>query len=167
MSCPWCDGGDLCTRLQVTAGYEGMPVETTAATHPDGYLHTGDLGVMDARGYFSIVGRSKDMIIWGGENTPSARLRRSPVRAPVGGRGCRHLEHRTIGWARPWWRCCDRRGVDPSVVELHACYRETLAPFQTPSQWFAVEQFPATASGKIKKFELAELVEAGQLRRLV
>ena len=61
--------GEICTRgYLVMAGYLGDPEATAAAIDPDGWLHTGDLGSMDERGYCQIAGRIKEMIIRGGEN---------------------------------------------------------------------------------------------------
>jgi fatty-acyl-CoA synthase len=61
--------GEICTRgYLVMQGYLGDPDATRAAIDPDGWLHTGDLGSMDSRGYCRIEGRIKEMIIRGGEN---------------------------------------------------------------------------------------------------
>jgi fatty-acyl-CoA synthase len=61
--------GEICARgYQTMLGYFGMPEQTAAALDGDGWLHTGDLGTLDERGYLTITGRMKDMIIRGGEN---------------------------------------------------------------------------------------------------
>src|SRR5436305_10537920 len=61
--------GELCTRgYHVMTGYFDAPEQTAAVIDPDGWLHTGDLASMDARGYCRIAGRVKEMIIRGGEN---------------------------------------------------------------------------------------------------
>src|SRR5262249_48823855 len=61
--------GELCTRgYHVMTGYFDNPDATAVAIDPDGWLHTGDLATVDARGYYRINGRLKDMIIRGGEN---------------------------------------------------------------------------------------------------
>ena len=61
--------GEICARgYQTMLGYFGMPEETAAALDGDGWLRTGDLAAMDGRGYLTITGRLKDMIIRGGEN---------------------------------------------------------------------------------------------------
>lgn len=149
--------GEICVRgYQVMAGYEAMPVETAAAIDADGFLHTGDLGVMDERGYLSIAGRLKDMIIRGGENIYPRETED------------RLFEHSSIGEVAVIGTPDERLGetvvavlrlvagaAEPPVLELRAWCRQTLAPFKTPAQWFAVDQFPVTASGKVKKFELA------------
>ena len=66
---PWGTVGEICTRgYLVMDGYLGDPAATEAAIDRDGWLHTGDLGSMDSRGYRRIEGRIKEMIIRGGEN---------------------------------------------------------------------------------------------------
>ena len=63
------DHGELCCRgYNVMKGYYKMPEETAKAIDKDGWLHSGDIGMMDEDGYFSVTGRLKDMIIRGGEN---------------------------------------------------------------------------------------------------
>jgi fatty-acyl-CoA synthase len=65
--------GEICTRgYLVMRGYLDAPEATAAAIDADGWLHTGDLGSMDERGYLRIAGRIQDMIIRGGENIPAA-----------------------------------------------------------------------------------------------
>ena len=75
--------GEFCTRgYHVMHGYFENPLATAAAVDADGWLHTGDLAAMDDRGYCTIEGRLKDMIIRGGENISPARSRSccSPIR---------------------------------------------------------------------------------------
>ena len=120
--------GELCTRgYHVMTGYFRDPEMTAAAIDADGWLHTGDLASMDERGYFSIAGRLKDMIIRGGENI-YPRDRAGPVRAP--GRGRRR---RARGARREMGRTgrrihTSRTRRDPDPGELSAYCREHLAP---------------------------------------
>ena len=75
--------GELCTRgYLVMKGYYKMPEETAKAIDADGWLHTGDLAVMDENGYCKITGRIKNMIIRGGENIYPARDRGVPLHPP-------------------------------------------------------------------------------------
>jgi fatty-acyl-CoA synthase len=114
--------GELCIRgFSVMTGYYDMPEATASAIDVDGWLHTGDLGTMDERGYCKIQGRLKDMIIRGGENIypreveavlygASGRVRRR------GGGGARRAMGRAGGGLRPSGRrrrCDARRAVCP------------------------------------------------------
>ncbi len=96
--------GEICTRgYLVMRGYWEDADATAAAVDADGWMHTGDLGVMDAEGFLNIVGRSKDMVIRGGENIYPARSRRrssSTRRSPAR----RSSVCPTNAWARSSWR---------------------------------------------------------------
>ena len=82
--------------------YFGDP-EATAETWKDGWLVTGDLGRLDDDGYLYIVGRSKDVIIRGGNNVHAADVEHVLLAAPRGGRGGAWSAYRTRCWARTWW----------------------------------------------------------------
>ena len=80
--------GEICARgYQSMLGYHEMADATAATIDADGWLHTGDLGSMDERGYLRITGRLKDLIIRGGENIHHARDRGVALHAPRGRRG--------------------------------------------------------------------------------
>ena len=84
--------GELCTRgYSVMLGYWNEPQKTAEAIDADGWMHTGDLGIMDDKGYLNITGRIKDMVIRGGENVVSAGDRGVPPHPPrrAGRAGCR------------------------------------------------------------------------------
>ncbi|HEY6409367.1 MAG TPA: AMP-binding protein, partial [Ktedonobacteraceae bacterium] len=75
--------GELCCRgFLVMAGYYNMPDKTAAAIDSDGWLHTGDLATMDAKGYINIVGRLKEMVIRGGENIFPREVEELLIRHP-------------------------------------------------------------------------------------
>lgn len=63
----------------VMAGYYKNEEETNATIDEDGWLHTGDIGIMDEDGYFQVTGRMKDMVIRGGENIYPRRLKNSSL----------------------------------------------------------------------------------------
>jgi fatty-acyl-CoA synthase len=155
--------GEICTRgYHLMAGYNDNPEATAKAIDADGWLHTGDLGRMDALGYLSITGRVKEMIIRGGENLFPAEIENAI------------LEHEAIGEAAVVGVPCSEYGEQvacfmrssnghkPEPAELKAFIRERLSPQKTPKYWLWVEQWPLTGSGKIQKFRLAEQFVAGE-----
>ena len=159
--------GEFCTRgYHVMLGYFEMPDATAAAIDADGWLHTGDLCAMDARGYCTVEGRLKDMIIRGGENIYPRELEELLFRHPkVGEVAVVGLPHEKWGeevaaFIRP------APGATIDKEELSAYMRASLAPHKTPKHWFLVEGFPLTGSGKIQKFKLREFWTKGELQAL-
>lgn len=159
--------GEICTRgYHVMTGYFENEVATRAAIDADGWLHTGDLGAMDARGYCTIEGRIKDMIIRGGENIYPRELEELLFRhASVGDVAVIGLPHEKWGeevaaFIRP------AAGHKVNREELFDYMREHLAPHKTPRHWFSVEAMPLTGSGKIQKFRLREQWQKGEFREL-
>jgi fatty-acyl-CoA synthase len=159
--------GELCTRgFHVMRGYFEMPEATAAAIDADGWLHTGDLGRMDVRGFCTIEGRLKDMIIRGGENIYPREIEdllyRHPAVAEVAVLGLPDARwgEEVAAFVRP----ATSRRIDKD--ELFAYVRGQLAAHKTPRHWFALEAFPLTGSGKIQKFRLRELWQRGELTPL-
>ncbi len=149
--------GEICTRgYAVMDGYHEMPEATAAAIDADGWLHTGDLGVMDARGYCKIVGRLKDMIIRGGENIFPREIEEVVFGHPSVG------DVAVVGVPDPKWGeqvvAFVRRvpGGEVSAEELRLLVREHLSPHKTPREWVFVDELPVTASGKVQKFVLRD-----------
>jgi fatty-acyl-CoA synthase len=160
--CPLGVQGEICCRgYNVMAGYNDDPEATTAAICPEGWLHTGDLGTMDARGYLKITGRVKDMIIRGGENLFPAEIENAMLEHDA------ILEAAVVGVPDDKWGelvACFMRGRDgerPQAATLKAFIRERLAPQKTPAFWVWVDQWPLTGSGKIQKFALREAFMRG------
>ena len=155
--------GEYVTRgYHVMHGYFDMPEATAEAIDADGWLHTGDLAAMDERGYCTIEGRLKDMIIRGGENVYPKELEELLFsREDVG-------EVAVVGLPDDRWgetvgafiRPAPGHAVDKNALFEHL--RQHLAPHKTPRQWFAVEEFPFTGSGKIQKYKLREQWLAGE-----
>jgi acyl-CoA synthetase (AMP-forming)/AMP-acid ligase II len=149
--------GEICTRgYHVMTGYFDDPQATAAAIDADGWLHTGDLGSMDARGYCRIGGRLKDMIIRGGENIYPREIEQvlfdhedvadvAVLGVPDGTWG-----EQVAAFIRP----VDGRTPDPDA--LFAYCRERLAPFKAPRHWTIVDALPLTPSGKVQKYVLRE-----------
>jgi fatty-acyl-CoA synthase len=156
--------GEFCTRgYHVMLGYFEMPEATAAAIDADGWLHTGDLCAMDARGYCTVEGRLKDLIIRGGENIYPRELEELLFRHPkVGEVAVIGIPHERWGeevaaFIRP------APGAHVDKEELIAYMRAALAPHKTPKHWFVMDTFPLTGSGKIQKFKLREAWTKGEL----
>jgi acyl-CoA synthetase (AMP-forming)/AMP-acid ligase II len=132
--------------------------DATRAAIVDGWLRTGDLGTMDHEGYVTIVGRAKDMLISGGVNVyPSeieAVLQRQPGVADVAvvGRPDDEWGEVPVAFVLPGPGAV----VDPE--RLAAACRDQLAPMKIPREIRVVDDLPRTATGKIRKVELRDLV---------
>jgi fatty-acyl-CoA synthase len=157
--------GEICTRgYHVMTGYNDNPEATAKAIDQDGWLHTGDLGRMDARGYVTITGRVKEMIIRGGENLFPAEIENAMLEhedigeVAVVGVPCPVYGEQVACFMRP------SGGRRPDGAELKAFIRERLSPQKTPKHWIWVDGWPLTGSGKIQKFKLAEQFVAGEYR---
>lgn len=151
--------GEICARgCGVMAGYFDNPGATAQALDAEGWLHTGDLGSLDAQGYCRIQGRLKDMIIRGGENIYPREIEdvlfTHPAIANVSVVGVPDAEwgEQVAAFIQP------RAGVPVGTDELATFCRAHLAPFKVPRIWRVVTAFPQTASGKIQKFALREQV---------
>ncbi|MCB1746379.1 MAG: AMP-binding protein [Gammaproteobacteria bacterium] len=156
--------GELCTRgFLVMMGYYDNPQATAATIDADGWLHTGDLCTMDARGYVRITGRLKDMIIRGGENIYPREIEEVLYTHPA------IADVAVIGLPDDYWgesvgavlMLRDGEAVTGSALE--AFCGERLARHKVPRQWFVVDAIPTTTSGKLQKFRLAEMYRAGEL----
>ena len=159
--------GELCTRgYHVMHNYFEMPEQTAEAIDAEGWLHTGDLAAMNDRGYSSIEGRLKDMIIRGGENIYPRELEELLFAHPsVGSVAVIGLPDERWGetvaaFVRP------TPGATVNKDELFAYMREHLAAQKTPRHWFVLDEFPLTGSGKIQKFKLRELWQEGAVTEL-
>ena len=144
--------GEICTRgYLVMLGYLNDAEATGAAIDSDGWLHTGDLGSMDERGYCRIAGRIKEMIIRGGENIYpreiEAVLQNHPAVAEVA----------VVGVADRFWGevvgAVIRTAADPppTEAELSEFCRGWLAAYKIPARWLFTSSFPLTSTGKIRK----------------
>ena len=155
--------GEICARgYQVMLGYNDNPAATAAAIDIEGWLHTGDLGTMDARGYLKITGRVKEMIIRGGENLFPAEIENAMLEHDA------IAECAVVGVPDDTWGeqvACFMRPADaerPEDASLKAFVRARLAPQKSPQFWIWVDEWPLTGSGKIQKFKLREAFERGE-----
>jgi len=150
--------GEQCTRgYNVMRGYWNDPDATAAAIDAGGWMHTGDLAVMDAGGYVSIVGRIKDMIIRGGENISPREIEELLHGLPgvadahvIGVPSPRYGEE-VMAWVKP------RDGATITPRELAAACRGRLASYKIPRHWRITDTFPMTITGKVQKYRLREL----------
>jgi fatty-acyl-CoA synthase len=162
---PLGESGEICARgYQSMLSYFEMPDESAETIEKDGWLHTGDLGAMDERGYLKITGRLKDMIIRGGENIYPREIEDVLFSHPS------VSEVAVLGLADGTWGervaavIKPAKGEDqPDPSVLRAYCREHLAKYKTPADWFFVREYPMTASGKIQKFLLRKDIEAGKI----
>jgi fatty-acyl-CoA synthase len=153
--------GELCFRgYHVMKGYYQLEGETREAIDPDGWLHSGDLGVMDEEGYARITGRLKDMVIRGGENIYPAEietyLRRHPKVAQVAVFG---VSDERLGEELGVWVQLEA-DCTAEAEEFREFVREGMAHYKVPRYVWLVDDFPMTITGKIQKFRMREIVEA-------
>ena len=149
--------GEICSRGYLNMiGYNDNPEATAATIDKDGWLHTGDLGRMDDRGFVTITGRVKEMIIRGGENLFPAEIENAMLEHPD------LAEVAVVGIPDDKWgevvACFMRPGGSdkPAPQDLKAFCRERLSPQKTPLHWIYVNEWPLTGSGKIRKFLLRD-----------
>jgi acyl-CoA synthetase (AMP-forming)/AMP-acid ligase II len=140
----------------VMQGYFNAPEATAEAFTPDGWLRTGDVGVLDARGNLRITDRIKDMFIVGGFNAYPAEIEnlmtRHPDVAQVAVVGVPDERLGEVGFAY----VIPRQGSSPAEAELIAWCREEMANFKVPRHIVFVPALPLNPSGKVLKFELRD-----------
>ena len=158
--------GEICARGPcVMLEYNDKPKATSETIDAMGWLHTGDLGRMDARGYVTVTGRVKEMIIRGGENHFPAEIENCLLEYPD------VAEVAVVGLPDPKWgeiiaAFIKFRGKPILAQDLKLFCRQEMSPQKTPSIWVAVEHFPLTGSGKIQKFKLIEKFQFGQFQEM-
>jgi len=154
---PGTPGEVVCRGYNVMKGYYNMPEATMQAIDKDGWLHTGDLGTMDAQGYFKITGRIKDTIIRGGENISPREIEEYLLRME----GIRDIQ--VAGIASPKFGeevgafVIRKDGAAITEEDVRDFCRGTIANFKVPKYVFFVNSYPMTASGKIQKYKLREM----------
>jgi fatty-acyl-CoA synthase len=150
--------GELCTRgYSVMLGYWEEPELTAEAIDPAGWMHTGDLAVMDEDGYVQIVGRIKDMIIRGGENVYPREIEEFLHTHP------KIADVQVVGvpdekYGEEILACVILREGATTLTrdELARFCRGRLAAFKVPRHLRVMDAFPMTVSGKVRKVELRE-----------
>ena len=141
----------------VMKGYYNMPGETAAAVTPDGWLRTGDLGIMDEDGYIVITGRIKDMIIRGGENIYPREIEEflsgmeGVLDVQVVSVPSRKYGEEVAAFIIP------RQGANLRHEDVRAFCKGKLAWHKVPRYIAFVDAYPLTGSGKIQKYKLREM----------
>ena len=158
--------GEVCARgYAVMKGYDGDPEGTAMVIHPDGWLHTGDLGIMRSDGCIHLTGRSRDVIIRGGENIYPREVEEFLYTHPkvdevqVVGIPNARLGEIVVAWVRL------RPGVESTEEEIRNFCEGQIAYYKIPAHIRFVSEFPATLSGKIQKYKIREFeIEARGLQ---
>ncbi len=149
--------GEVCTRgYSVMIGYWDDPEKTADSIDAEGWMHTGDLGVIDAEGYGNIVGRIKDMVIRGGENIYPREIEEFLYTHP------KVADVQVVGLPDPkmgeelcaWVRL--NPGETAEEEEIRAFCRGQIAHYKIPRYVRFVDEFPMTVTGKVQKFEIRQ-----------
>ncbi len=152
--------GDICTRgYAVMKGYWNDPERTAETVDKDGWLHSGDLGIMDGQGYVQVVGRLKDMIIRGGENVYPREIEEFLFTHP------KIQDAKVVGVADEkygeeicvWVQL--KEGAILSEDEIRAFCKDRIAYFKVPRYIRIVREFPMTVTGKVQKFKMRAQME--------
>ena len=151
--------GDICTRgYAVMKAYWNDPEKTAGTIDRDGWLHSGDIGIMDEDGYVQVVGRLKDMIIRGGENIYPREIEEFMYTHPkvqdvqVIGVPDERYGEQVCAWVLP------EAGESLSEDEVREYCREHIAHFKVPYYVRIVTEFPMTVTGKVQKFRMREMM---------
>ncbi len=154
---PHIPGEIMCRGYNVMKGYYKMPEMTAETIEEDGWLHSGDLVTVDEDGYYTIVGRIKDMIIRGGENIYPREIEEFLYTMP----GIQDVQ--VIGIPDEKYGelvgafIILKDDVDLTEEDVRDYALTKIARYKVPKHVFFVEEFPLTASGKIQKFKLREM----------
>jgi fatty-acyl-CoA synthase len=150
--------GEFCTRgYSVMRGYWQDEAATRASIDAGGWMHSGDLAVMEPDGYVHIVGRLKDMIIRGGENISPREIEEvlhthpAVAEAQVIGVPSAKYGEEVMAWVR----LGAGEKMEPATLESFC--RARLASYKLPRYWQFVESFPMTVTGKIQKYRLRQM----------
>ncbi|MGK6319581.1 AMP-binding protein [Sphingomonas sp. DT-204] len=153
--------GELCTRgYSVMLGYWDEPAKTAEVIDAEGWMHSGDLAVIDAEGYGTVVGRLKDMVIRGGENIYPREIEEYLYGHPavedvtVVGVPDERMGEELCAWIRL------RLGAVGDAEDIRAFCRGRIAHYKIPRHIRFVDAFPTTVTGKIQKYLIREAMIA-------
>ena len=151
--------GEICTRgYSVMQGYWGEPERSAETIDAEGWLHSGDLGIMDKGGYVQVVGRLKDMIIRGGENIYPREVEEFLYTHPaiqdvqVFGVPDKKFGEQVAAWVQL------KAGQQLPEEELINYCKDNITHFKIPRYLRFVNEFPMTVTGKIQKFKMREIM---------
>jgi acyl-CoA synthetase (AMP-forming)/AMP-acid ligase II len=151
--------GEVLVRGYVVMdGYWEDPAATAEVIDADGWLHTGDIGVVDEQGFLSIVDRKKDMVVVGGFNVYPAEVERvllqhaDVAEAAVVGRPDDRLGEVPVAFV------VSRQGTEVDPAEIKRWMREHVANVKVPREVQVVDALPRNASLKVQKGELRRLL---------
>ena len=156
--CPIGVQGELCNRgYNTMKGYYKSPEATKEVIDKDGFLHTGDLGIKDKNGNFTITGRIKDMIIRGGENIYPREIEEYLYQM----KGIKDVQVAGI----PSKRYGEivgafiilEDGVSLDEIDVRDFCKNKIARYKIPKHIFFLDEFPMTGSGKIQKYKLKDI----------
>ena len=150
--------GEFCSRgYNTMKGYYKMEEATRQAIDEDGWLHSGDLAMVDENGYYNITGRIKDMIIRGGENIYPKEIEEFLYTQPQ----VQDVQVIGVPSKRYGEEVCAciilREGQTMDEEQVKALVKANMARHKVPSYVLFLDQLPMTASGKIQKFKLREM----------
>lgn len=158
--------GEVCFRgYHVMEGYYGDPEATSEAIDGEGWLHSGDLGRMDADGYVQITGRLKEMIIRGGENIYPREIEDlifthpNVAQVAVFGIPDEFYGEEIMAWIKL------HAGESATADEIRLFCRDRIAHFKVPRHIWFVEEFPMTVTGKMQKFRMREIAAAQLVKK--
>lgn len=150
--------GELLTKgYSVMKGYWGSRFKTKQSIQ-DGWMHTGDLATMDEEGYIKVVGRSKDMVIRGGENIYPVEIENYLYRHPkisdvqIVGVPDKKYGEVLAAWIIP------RKGVELTEDEVKQFCKDNIAHYKVPQYYRFVTEYPMTITGKIQKYKITEMM---------
>lgn len=151
--------GEICTKgYSVMHGYWDDPEKTAETIDQEGWLHSGDIGVMDSSGYVKIVGRIKDMIIRGGENIYPREIEEFLITNPdiedvhVFGIPDEVMGEEVCAWVKL------RDGAACNEDDIVDFCRGQITHFKIPTYISLVSDFPMTVTGKVQKFKMREIM---------
>ncbi len=150
--------GEICTRgYSVMLGYWNDPEGTARVIDRQRWMHTGDLGSIDAEGYVYIEGRIKDLIIRGGENISPKEIEDFLYAHP----GVMDVQvigvpSEKYGEEIMAWIIC-KEGMNLTEDDLRAFCKDQIAHYKVPKYWKFVSEFPMTVAGKVRKVEMREI----------
>lgn len=152
--------GEVCCKgYNVMKGYYNNPEATAAVIDENGYLHSGDLGVMDKDGYLKITGRSKEMIIRGGENIYPREIENFLYKMPqieaveIAGIPSPRYGEQVAAFIKV------KMGEKLGEEDVRSFCNDKIARYKIPKYIFFVEEYPMTASGKVQKYKFKCIAE--------